>query len=271
VVYHGAFVGDWDDSLRDVDRLVALRKDLKRALIERGAKAERVVTLEPSIDSDVFTPAVNELTDNSPVLGFVGRVETAKGAFEIPRVVARLVSAGVNATAELIGPYTEHSQQLLAAATADAGMDGRVKLVGQFSTREVAQRMREWRLLLVPSYGEGYGLVVLEACKSRLPVAAITGVLTTDLSDRPGVRTASRDRYPDLVLEMMSERNRPPFADWVPGHDLGATQFDALLDSLPPWVWRPRPRHRSLQRLRRFKPVMSAYQPALSWLRPRPN
>jgi len=254
VVFHGAFMGEWDRHLDNADRLVVIRREVACALIEKGARAERVVQLSPSIAPE-FAPAAGGFPDGPPILGFVGRAEASKGIFDIPEVVASLAESGIDARVEIVGPCSFDQQRMLDEASDRVGVRDRVSTLGQLSSKGVAAKMREWRLLLVPSYSEGFGLVVAEACASRLPVAAVAGVLSAELATRPGVATAVRNEYAGLVGRMLESNDRPPVAGWTRSHEEAAAEFDTLIDVLPSWEARSRPRRARLQRGLRLKPL----------------
>jgi glycosyltransferase involved in cell wall biosynthesis len=203
-------------------------------LCEAGADPQRVHVLSPSVDLGLFHPA--EASRNGLKLGFVGRLEESKGIAELPRVLQRVPEA-----------------QIEVAGGGDAAISGTV-LLGELPASEVAKRMRAWRVLLLPSHTEGYPRVVAEAAASGLPVAAVTGVLPSELERQPGIHVAARPDYPELVAHLVTQAPTERRADWVHSHDDAAQAWDELLDRLPPWRVRARPSLCRRSRLRRFRP-----------------
>ena len=251
LVFHGRGLGRADDHLLLADRHVVLHCAAAEGLQELGVPADRVVIMQPSIDTGIFVPG--ELRGEELVLGFIGRLEGTKGVFEVPRVLAALPKA----RAELIGPATDEQCEALLAVSRRAGVTERLRLLGELPPEGVAERMRSWRLLLVPSYSEGSPLVVPEAAAARLPVAAVEGVLPRELARHPGIYTGPRHVYRHLVKRALSEE-RPPFADWVRGHAQAAEEWDALLEDLAPWKPRPPVAVPRVDRLKRFHPLRNA-------------
>jgi glycosyltransferase involved in cell wall biosynthesis len=230
LVFHGRGLRGWETA----DALAVLHEDAGRELRDAGAGAGRVHVLAPSVDTSVFHPP--ETPGDSSILGFVGRLEEAKGIAELPRILQRVPEARIEAAG--------NGELKLSAVT----------LLGELPAAEVAERMRTWRLLLLPSHTEGYPRVALEAAASGLPVVAVAGVLPRELERRPGVHVASRATYPDLVARLLAEpRQRHP-SDWVQSHDDAALAWDDLLESLPRWRVRPLPRISRMGRIRRFRP-----------------
>jgi glycosyltransferase involved in cell wall biosynthesis len=249
IVFHGAGLGRHDEHLTLADRLVVLSDEATDGLRALGIDTAKIAVLRPSVDLSRFTPANGEL--GSPVLGFVGRLDPAKGILDLPQLVAALHGA----RAEIVGPARPGDRAALDEAIDRAGVRERVDVLGELRPDEVAARLRAWRLMLMPSYSEGHPIVVLEACASRLPVAAVSGVLPAELESRPGVFTAPREQYGDLVARLLEQTERPPQADWVTDHSDGAAAWDSLLRDLPPWSPRRVPISGRLARAKRFRPL----------------
>jgi glycosyltransferase involved in cell wall biosynthesis len=255
IVFHGLGLGTFDEHLESADRLVVLRQNAAEALLAGGARPDQVVVLPPSVDRSRFS-ADGEAAEGGRDLrlGFVGRLEHSKGVFEIPPVLARLAADGIAARAELAGPFSAWQREQLEDAAARAGVRDRMELLGEIPANEIAERMRAWRLLLLPSFTEGHPLVALEACACRLPVAAVDGVLPAELERRPAVSAAPRERYAELVARLLSEARRPPPDDWVRTHEAAAAEWDAMLEAMPAWSMRRPPRVARVRRARRLRP-----------------
>ena len=239
LVFHGRGLGRLDEHVRTADRLVVLREDAADVLRAAG----EVTVMTPSVDRSRFHPAERAAGERERVLGFVGRLEESKGVRELPAVVRAVPGVRI----EVVGAGTPEQRAALA-------VDG-IELLGELPVEAVAEQLRTWRLLLLPSYTEGYPLTALEACASRVPVAAVEGVLPAELTARPGVAVAKRDRYAALVAELLDDAHRPPPADWIPTHEDAAAVWDELIESLPPWRDRPRPVVPRLARTRRLRPL----------------
>ncbi len=102
---------------------------------------------------------------------FVGRVEAAKGAGRAVEVLAGLVSAGLDATLDLVGDGPERPQfEKLAARS---GIAGRATFHGWMSRDRLEDQYRSAHMLLLPSTAsEGWPKVLSEAMAFRaVPLA----------------------------------------------------------------------------------------------------
>jgi glycosyltransferase involved in cell wall biosynthesis len=187
----------------------------------------------------------------------------------VPRVLEAARGAGMDLLVEIVGPTTPAERQVFDRICNSAGVASMVRVTGTMSPEALAQRMRRWSLLLLPSYSEGVSLVLLEAFAARLSVATIDGLLSPELVAGPGVESAPRSEFPRLVVRLLSqpgrELRRP---DWIQDHVAGGRWWDDFLRRLPDWQARPRPANPGLGRLRRFKPLRSAGRPLMRRLRP---
>jgi glycosyltransferase involved in cell wall biosynthesis len=126
------------------------------------AKTEVVL---PGVDHHFFSPS-----PHSPLLSvfrviYVGRIELSKGVTYLLQAWKRL--ALPNAEVVLIGECRAEMQPLLreyAGAT--------VRATGPLSAKEVAEWYRQASVFVFPSVNDGFGIVLLEAMASGLPVIA---------------------------------------------------------------------------------------------------
>ena len=262
LVFHGRGVGSWDEHAAGADLLVVLREDAATELRDRGAGPARIAVVSPSVDRELFHPAAAPPA-GPPVLGFVGRLEASKGVLDVPHVLRVLADRGIPATVELVGAADAGQRAAVERAAEVAGVRDRLVLLGERAPEDVAARMRAWRALLFPSYTEGQPLTVLEACASEIPVAAVADVLPHELADRPGVATARRGDYADLVYRLVVGGAGSADAGWVLGHDAAAEQWDALIERLPEKPAQARVPVSRSSRVRRFRPARRAARAVL--------
>ena len=250
LVFHGLGLGRSDDHLLTADRHVVLRRDAADGLRELGVDSDRIVVMHPSVDKSLFRPATS-LTSR-PVLGFIGRLEESKGVFEIPRVLQDLPDT---TSVELVGTGSPEQVAALWEAASEAGVEERLHWLGELPPEAMADRLRRWRLLLLPSYTEGSPIVVAEAASARVPTVAVEGVLPDEVARRPGIHVGARSSYSALVAAVLADEDRPPPAEWVKSHEDAALEWDTLLESLPQWTQHRLVATPRLERLKRFKPL----------------
>jgi glycosyltransferase involved in cell wall biosynthesis len=146
------------------DKILVLSPLAKRSFEEYGF-ANKAAVILPGVDHLFFTPPADEALPGLFRVCFVGRIELAKGVGYLLPAWKRL--ALPNAELVLIGPVYPETESLLRAFRV-----GNVKLTGKLASPEVARLYRESSLLVLPSLHEGFGLVLLEAMASGLPVVA---------------------------------------------------------------------------------------------------
>lgn len=231
IVFHGRGVGPYDAYLRNASALAVLRDDAATELVAGGAAPERVHSLQPSVDKRLFRPPKGRSSDH--VVGFVGRLEHGKGVLELPHVVARLHQKGIDAQLELVGPAHPRLIAELRAASVSLGVQDHLTFLGEATDQVVADLMRRWRLLLLPSRSEGFPIVVVEAAACGLPTAVVEGVLPRELEGWPIVAAAPRECYADLVVDLLSVPPAQDLPEWPLDHATAATAWDDLLSGLP--------------------------------------
>jgi glycosyltransferase involved in cell wall biosynthesis len=112
----------------------------------------------------------------APCLLFIGRISWKKG---LDRLIAALPSIP-ECRLVIAGNDEEGLKPKLQGLAARAGVGARVSFVGPVYGEEKAALLRRARLLVLPSYSENFGNVVLEAMAAGCPVAVTPEVGTAD-------------------------------------------------------------------------------------------
>lgn len=107
------------------------------------------------------------------------------------------------------GPLRSHLEQLVRAL----GLESTVSFLGSVGRREVAERMRSSRLLVLPSAREGWGAVVAEALACGTPVVASrVGGIPEILEDPSGgafVEPGSREQLSQAMIDAYKRHWNP--------------------------------------------------------------
>ncbi len=162
---------------RNLDGAVVLTQRLKDSLADRTLlPTEKIRVIPYGIEVDAFDPAKHRRTENRRqfglpedrfLIGLVGRIERAKGqdvaieAFakaSLPNAV--LVICGAPQTKD----YLDHLK------TRAAGLKMEESVLFLPFTTEIPSLMNAFDLSLLPSRGETFGLVVIEAMAAGIPV-----------------------------------------------------------------------------------------------------
>ena len=179
--------GLWRAILRSLDKLVAgiatqltvvSHSERQFLMDERIIASEKSVVLANGsicgVDTARFHPDAamrgnvrreNGIPDDSAVILFLGRLNRDKGVIDLARSFAAIAATLPDAILLLVGP--EEEQILKEVRRICAGYDERVKTVG--FTRHPENYMAAADVLCLPSYREGFGLVVIEAAATGVP------------------------------------------------------------------------------------------------------
>ena len=175
-------------SLADVH--IAISAGLARYLAEsEGFDAASFEVVHYGIEAGPEPPPL----PGAPRLAIVGRLIPIKGHDVLLRAVARARERLPGLTLEIAGDG--ELEQELRATAARLGLDDAVTFLGRVAP--VAPVLERAEVVVVPSFGEGFGMVALEAMERGRPViASAVGGLPGDRRRRPhrAARAAGRRR-----------------------------------------------------------------------------
>ncbi len=144
----------------------------KRSLIENGVLPEKIVVNPLGVNLDEFSLVPR--SDRSGPLRFVyvGSIIAAKGLPLLLQAWRSLASS--NAELWLAGPISNAHSKLIPALKG-------LRVFGRVPHRELPGFLRQCDVLVLPSYFEGFGLVLLEALAAGLPIIATDATAAPDL------------------------------------------------------------------------------------------
>jgi glycosyltransferase involved in cell wall biosynthesis len=156
-------------SARRASRVIVVSELTKRDLIElAGVPAERIVVV-PNGVAERFSPEGPQTTNGRPYALVVGSLERRKDPLTAVEGLALL--GGSDLRLVFAGPDRGDGEAVRAAA-ARHGLQQRVELKGHVPDDELAALYRGAECLVFPSRDEGFGLPLLEAMASGVPVVA---------------------------------------------------------------------------------------------------
>jgi glycosyltransferase involved in cell wall biosynthesis len=155
-----------------------------------GARNVRIML--PAVELDRFKPGAydpeirRQLTssESDPLIGIMGRVDPEKGIDLLVRAMAGLKGPAGNAHLVVVGSPGFDSGAYLERLKADAGrlLGDRARFVGRM--KDIPETLRALDVLVNASVAEPFGLGVLEAQASGVPVVATrSGGITDFLTD----------------------------------------------------------------------------------------
>lgn len=161
----------WTDRViccSDFQRSVAARQekfaDDAAVTIHHGVRLAR---FEPRIDRHAFVASLGLRTDRLTV-GTVGRPIPEKGHRYLLDAMPQIVTAHPNVQFLIVGDGTLRAE--LESRAAGLGLADRVRFVG--ARPDVPELLAAMDIFVFPSVSEGFGIAVVEAMASRLPVVA---------------------------------------------------------------------------------------------------
>jgi glycosyltransferase involved in cell wall biosynthesis len=161
-----------EEGVRAADRIVCVGSKLRDDLVDEfEIPAERTVVIPDTFDDTLFTFAEREPWHDRPLrLLFVGRLAPEKGIDVLLEGFERVVSGGLEATLRIVG--SGPLEGLVRDRLDAQGLGGRVELVGAVGGAELAEEMARADALVSSSLRESFGVVIVEALATGLPVVA---------------------------------------------------------------------------------------------------
>lgn len=202
VTYHGSEVHSvllhrqkgWElcrDSFKTADLNLPVSRPLETILRNCVQPTGRCETLLLGVDQRRFYPAEKPSLD-SRIL-FVGRIERAKGIYDLLQAWAKVLVHCPNAQLTIIGE--DRTNGLFSQQARSLGIGDSIALKGTLRSPQVADMMRASCAFCLPSHNEGTPVVVMEALACGLPVVAtkVGGIPDIVESDRTGILVQRSD------------------------------------------------------------------------------
>lgn len=166
-------------TLRVAERLIAVSETTKKDIVQRfHIPARRIATVYPgvtcAVDTEVaHSAATQRLRVQKPYALVLGTVEPRKNVLSaIEAFVAAWKRDRVVQEMELLiagAPGWTDGGVGAAVKRANRSTKGAVRLLGYVSTTEKRALLASARLFLFPSFAEGFGLPLIEACAMGVP------------------------------------------------------------------------------------------------------
>ena len=153
-------------------RIVTISDALGRWLVEvEGLPPEKLTTIHYALDVNCFRPSVRgdlSLQVSRPIIGTVSRLIHQKGIHILLQAFANCAKNHPSISLVVVGDGPERSN--LASLAEELGLGHRVKFLGYRS--DVDKILQYIDIFALPTFGEGFGLVFLEAMACSKPVVA---------------------------------------------------------------------------------------------------
>jgi glycosyltransferase involved in cell wall biosynthesis len=192
--------------MRNATAIFAVSDSIRVDLIGTGLRADKIYTIHNAVDTDYFDPdkkldsrpSIREqfgIPNDAPIVGIVARMNPWKGQYELIGAVSRLRETFPNLHLMILGANVPEFRADYEKRAREGGIADRVHFGGY--QKDVRPFLHEFDLFAHPSYGEPFGLAIVEAMAMRKPVIACgTGGV-------PEIITHGRDGW--LVEERSAE------------------------------------------------------------------
>jgi glycosyltransferase involved in cell wall biosynthesis len=192
--------------MRHATAIFAVSESIRSNLVDLGLNADKIYTVHNAVDADYFDPdkipdrrpAIREqfgIPKDAPLLGIAARMNPWKGQYELIGAAARLRDSIPNLHVMILGADVPEMRADYERRAREGGIADRIHFGG--FQRDVRPFLHEFDLFVHPSYGEPFGLSIVEAMAMRKPVIACsTGGV-------PEIITHGQDGW--LVEERSSE------------------------------------------------------------------
>lgn len=162
------------EALTQAATVVAVSQELRRAVVQLGVPADRVVCIPNGVDCRLFsaTGAHQPGKDGWRLL-YVGRFVEAKGLRVLLAALAKVRSQGRDVSLTLVGghPATGTAHPFLAQVEA-LNLSAHVSFADAVPWEDLPQYMAAADLFVLPSFSEGLTTSLVEAMACGLPVVA---------------------------------------------------------------------------------------------------
>ena len=197
-------------SFEQSEHLIAVSNQVKRDLISLGTPENKITVIRNGVDLEEFYPGPAQrdnlgLPSNKTVALFVGEIQssrknldtTLKALVEVPDLHLAVVGR------ETGSPYLKMVKNL--------GLQKRVTFLGYRT--DVAEIMRTVDFFVFPSRYETFGLVVLEAMASGLPVITTKATAASELVDsKSGEILSDPNDVTDLIRALTKFKEKTTIA-----------------------------------------------------------
>lgn len=167
--------------MRNATAIFAVSDSVRADLIGSGLSAEKVYTVHNAVDTDYFDPdrelpgrpPIREqfgIPKNAPLAGIAARMNPWKGQYELIGAVSRLRETFPDLHVMILGANVPDMRADFEKRAREGGIADRVHFGG--FQKDVRPFLHEFDLFVHPSYGEPFGLSIVEAMAMRKPVIA---------------------------------------------------------------------------------------------------
>jgi len=154
------------------DLIIAVSNSVKKFLTAKiVSDKDKVVVIPNAVEISDVEPKIIRRPGRDKaglLIGTIGALLRQKGQIYLVRAMQRIVQSLPKTKLEIIG--TGPDKELLQKEINRLGLEAKIQLLGE--QKNVKKFVKDWDLFVLPSLSETFGLVVLEAMETGIPVVA---------------------------------------------------------------------------------------------------
>lgn len=195
--------------LKQADLILLLNNDVKKSLIEIGFDPQKLAVLGAGVDLQRIKKIKSEKPRRNEVI-FLGRLNLTKGIFDLPKIWPKVLKKVPQAKLLLIGAGEEKMVQRLKGKFEKAGVSDSVIFTGFIKESEAVYKLlKQGKVFVLPSYEEGWGIVVFEAIACGLaPVVYNLPIFKENFgNDIQTVPLGKTSLFSSAIVKLLSDEN----------------------------------------------------------------
>ena len=162
---------------KNVNTYIAVSQYVARQLIQNGIPEDRIEVIYNSVDTEVFSFSESiaralrkqfVISENTIVVGFVGRLNKVKGVDLLIRSISDLIKTFPKVVLLIVGDGPE--RQSLESLAKDLQIDDRVRFLGNQSN--IHEIMNVFDIGVIPSRQEPMGIIAIELMSMKVPIVS---------------------------------------------------------------------------------------------------
>ena len=194
--------------------VIAVSNSVKKFLIEKivhdkDKDKDKVVVIPNALEISADCLKISRRPGRDKaglIIGTIGALNRQKGQIYLVRAMTRVVQSLPKAKLEIIGGGSD--RELLQREIDRLGLEAKIQLLGE--QKNVKKYLKDWDLFVLPSLSETFGLVVLEAFESGIPVitTSVGGLPEIIKNGQTGmlVPPADPQRLAKAILWLLAEK-----------------------------------------------------------------
>ena len=224
------------------DRIIAVSEYSKQDLVARGIKEQQIYVIPNGVDTDIYYPGESSLDfEWETTLLYVGPLIERKGIEYLLRAMPTVLSENSDVGLVLVGKgKSEELKQL----SEDLEIENHVRFEGFVPESQLPEYYRASDVFVFPSLLEGFGMVLLEAMASGLPVISTKISAIPEVVGDAGILVEPRNVerlaseivciLSDLKMDELSENSKSRVENeftWQDTADLLTENYEEVIEN----------------------------------------